>query len=222
MMKRIKTILAACDLSPRTPATLAYAADLAMEDASYRFADTHMGASHQYPLAADDRQAFVTAAIGYHIDIDSVAFDAVNDPIGLEKHFSEIMHAERRQLPRVGSTLRQFGQTLENFGNLVEYVLGLFGRVVPCYPGIQFLKVSDRVVGEQHFVQHSATISFSAYLFHSGRGGLDLAVLDLVVAKCQDFQQCQGFLGLFITLSGYVAWAFLFLNPLSVHSSTSS
>jgi nucleotide-binding universal stress UspA family protein len=29
-MKRIKTILAACDLSTRTPATLAYAADLAM------------------------------------------------------------------------------------------------------------------------------------------------------------------------------------------------
>jgi putative methyltransferase len=29
------------------------------------YADTHMGAGRQYPLVADDRQAFVTAAIGY-------------------------------------------------------------------------------------------------------------------------------------------------------------
>ena len=34
-------------------------------DASLHYGDTHMGASHQYPLAANDRQAFVTAAIGY-------------------------------------------------------------------------------------------------------------------------------------------------------------
>jgi putative methyltransferase len=32
---------------------------------SYRYKDTHMGPGHQYPLVANDRQAFVTAAIGY-------------------------------------------------------------------------------------------------------------------------------------------------------------
>jgi len=84
----------------------------------------------------------VAAAIGDSVDKDSVAFNAVDDSIGLEKHLSEIMRAERSQLPRVGPTLRQTEQALENFGSVVEYVLGLFGRVIPCYPGIQFLKVS--------------------------------------------------------------------------------
>ena len=39
--------------------------DLMPATSSLHFADTHMGASHQYPLIANDLQAFVTAAIGY-------------------------------------------------------------------------------------------------------------------------------------------------------------
>jgi hypothetical protein len=110
------------------------------------------------------------------------------------------MRAQRRQFLRVGSALGQFGQTLENFPDLVEYALGFFRGVVSCYPGITFLQPVDRVVGEQHLVRQSATIPFGADLFHSGGGGLDLSVPNLAVAKRQDSQQCQGFLGLFITL----------------------
>lgn len=40
-------------------------AHLAPAAVEVHFTDTHMGASHQYPLCADDRQAFVTAAIGW-------------------------------------------------------------------------------------------------------------------------------------------------------------
>jgi hypothetical protein len=40
-------------------------AQLKPTPSAYTYADTHMGASHQYPLIAGDRQAFVTAAIGY-------------------------------------------------------------------------------------------------------------------------------------------------------------
>jgi hypothetical protein len=41
------------------------AAGLKPEPISLHLTDTHMGASHQYPLIRNDRQAFVTAAIGY-------------------------------------------------------------------------------------------------------------------------------------------------------------
>ena len=41
------------------------ASDLIPAEITLHYADTHMGASHQYPLVAHDRQAFVTAAIGY-------------------------------------------------------------------------------------------------------------------------------------------------------------
>lgn len=39
--------------------------DLTPVNMSVHYGDTHMGASHQYPLVPNDRQAFVTAAIGY-------------------------------------------------------------------------------------------------------------------------------------------------------------
>jgi len=39
--------------------------DLIAVDESLHYGDTHMGASHQYPLVSNDLQAFVTAAIGY-------------------------------------------------------------------------------------------------------------------------------------------------------------
>lgn len=41
------------------------AADLTPSPTTLHFTDTHMGPGHQYPLIAHDRQAFVTAAIGY-------------------------------------------------------------------------------------------------------------------------------------------------------------
>ena len=41
------------------------AADLRPAETTLHVADTHMGPGRQYPLAPDDRQAFVTAAIGY-------------------------------------------------------------------------------------------------------------------------------------------------------------
>jgi putative methyltransferase len=41
------------------------AAELTPADTTLHFADTHMGPGRQYPLIPDDRQAFVTAAIGY-------------------------------------------------------------------------------------------------------------------------------------------------------------
>ncbi|BBO76411.1 hypothetical protein DSCW_38280 [Desulfosarcina widdelii] len=40
-------------------------AELIALDVSLHYGDTRMGASHQYPLVANDHQAFVTAAIGY-------------------------------------------------------------------------------------------------------------------------------------------------------------
>ncbi len=41
------------------------AADLTPAETILHFADTHMGPGRQYPLVPDDRQAFVTAAVGY-------------------------------------------------------------------------------------------------------------------------------------------------------------
>ena len=41
------------------------AAELIPVKTTLHFMDTHMGPGHQYPLVPDDRQAFVTAAIGY-------------------------------------------------------------------------------------------------------------------------------------------------------------
>jgi len=41
------------------------AADLTPAETTLHVADTHMGPGRQYPLVPDDRQAFVTAAIGY-------------------------------------------------------------------------------------------------------------------------------------------------------------
>jgi putative methyltransferase len=40
-------------------------ADLTPAQTTLHFADTHMGPGRQYPLVAGDRQAFVTAAVGY-------------------------------------------------------------------------------------------------------------------------------------------------------------
>ena len=41
------------------------AADLTPAETTLHVADTHMGPGRQYPLVPDDRQAFVTAAVGY-------------------------------------------------------------------------------------------------------------------------------------------------------------
>ncbi|MCB2149728.1 MAG: cobalamin-dependent protein, partial [Deltaproteobacteria bacterium] len=41
------------------------AADLEAMETTLFYSDTHMGPGRQYPLVADDRQAFVTAALGY-------------------------------------------------------------------------------------------------------------------------------------------------------------
>lgn len=40
-------------------------ADLTSTAMTLHYSDTHMGPGHQYPLHSDDRQAFVSAAIGY-------------------------------------------------------------------------------------------------------------------------------------------------------------
>ena len=40
-------------------------AKLVRQNSTLHFSDTHMGPSHQYPLIAHDRQAFVSAAIGH-------------------------------------------------------------------------------------------------------------------------------------------------------------
>jgi len=70
-----KAVMLSVVYDPKTGKTLACrynwhdyffaSANLAPTPTTVHFADTHMGPSHQYPLIANDRQAFVSAAIGH-------------------------------------------------------------------------------------------------------------------------------------------------------------
>ncbi|MFO7715537.1 B12-binding domain-containing radical SAM protein [Desulfosarcina sp.] len=70
-------------------------ADLKAMETTFFFRDTHMGPGRQYPLAADDRQAFVTAAIGYSYPYSKFRH-FFHQPDCLEKN----QNKDRRDLPK--------------------------------------------------------------------------------------------------------------------------